>query len=109
MTDFAARKATLLERLAELDSRLHEIEAELDAPHSKDWEESAVEREDDEVLEKLGQSGQDEIQRIRAALRRIREKEYGFCARCGEEISPERLDVLPDTPLCRNCAATIAS
>jgi RNA polymerase-binding transcription factor DksA len=95
----------LLSRLAELDSRLHHIEAELDEPHSKDWEEAAVEREDEEVLEQLGQSGQAEIARIRAALQRIREGTYGICARCGEEISPERLDTLPDTPLCRTCAA----
>ncbi|WP_127115322.1 TraR/DksA family transcriptional regulator [Shimia sediminis] len=108
MTDIAARKSALLKRLSELDTRLHAIEAELDAPHSKDWEELAVEREGDEVLEQLGQSGQDEIARIRAALQRIRDEEYGFCARCGDEISAERLDVLPDTPLCRNCAAAVA-
>ena len=108
MTDVAARKAVLLKRLSELDIRLHAIEAELDAPHSKDWEELAVEREGDEVLEQLGQSGQDEILRIRAALQRIRDEEYGFCARCGEKISEERLDVLPDTPLCRTCAAAVA-
>lgn len=108
MTDIASRKAALLKRLSELDSRLHEIEAELDAPHSKDWEEMAVEREGEEVLEQLGHSGQEEILRIRAALQRIREGEYGYCGRCGEEISKERLDVLPDTPLCRNCAAAVA-
>lgn len=108
MTDIQARRAALLKRLSELDHRLHEIEAELDAPHSKDWEESAVEREGDEVLEQLGNSGQEEILRIRAALQRIREGEYGYCARCGDDISQERLDVLPDTPLCMKCAAAVA-
>jgi len=98
-------KAMLLQRLSELDSRLHNIEAELDEPPPKDWEESAVEREGDEVLEQLGQSGQEEIARIQAALQRIREGTYGECVRCGEEISAERLDVLPDTPFCKNCAA----
>jgi RNA polymerase-binding transcription factor DksA len=105
MKNVANYKAALLKRLSELDSRLHAIEAELDVPHSKDWEESAVEREGDEVLEALGQAGQAEIQGIQAALQRIRDGEYGFCAKCGEEISPERLSVLPATPLCRNCAA----
>ncbi|HKK86415.1 MAG TPA: TraR/DksA family transcriptional regulator [Roseovarius sp.] len=97
----------LMSRLAELDSRLHQIEAELDEPHSKDWEESAVEREGDEVLEQLGQSGLDEIARIRAALKRVRDGSFGQCVQCGEEISHERLETLPDTPLCRNCAAAI--
>lgn len=108
MTNIDARKQALMARLGELDTRLHEIEDELDNPMSKDWEEAAVEREGDEVLEQLGQSGQDEILRIRAALKRIRDGEYGICVRCGDDISPERLDVLPDTPLCKNCAASVA-
>lgn len=108
MTDVTTRKKALLKRLSELDERLHLIEEELDAPNSKDWEEMAVEREGDEVLEQLGQSGQDEILRIRAALKRIRDGEYGICVRCGDDISTERLDVLPDAPLCKNCAAATA-
>ena len=97
-------RAALLSRLAELDTRLHQIEAELDEPNSKDWEELAVEREGDEVLEQLGQSGQAEIAKIRAALKRMRDGVYGECARCAGQISTERLDVLPDTPLCKSCA-----
>jgi RNA polymerase-binding transcription factor DksA len=31
--------------------------------------------------------------------------EYGICVACGDPISEERLDVLPHTPKCRNCAA----
>ena len=108
MATIEARKAELLKRLGELDARLHTIEEQLDVPHSKDWEEDAVEREGDEVLEQLGQSGQDEILRIRAALQRIRDDEYGYCTRCGEDIAQERLDVLPDTPLCKNCASAVA-
>ncbi|SER00138.1 TraR/DksA family transcriptional regulator [Thalassovita taeanensis] len=105
MTLIEQRRAALLARLAELDSRLHAIEAELEVPHAKDWDEQAVEREGEEVLEQLGQAGQDEIRRIRAALHRIRVGEYGVCVQCGEQISAERLDVLPATPLCKSCAA----
>ncbi|WP_204114738.1 TraR/DksA family transcriptional regulator [Shimia biformata] len=108
MKDVSTYRAALLKRLSELDSRLHAIEAELDAEHSKDWEELAVEREGDEVLEQLGQSGQDEILRIRAALARIRDGEFGICARCGDDISAERLAVVPDAPLCKNCATEVA-
>lgn len=107
MTHYDARKKALLSRLAELDSRLHAIESELDVPISKDWEESAVEREGDEVLEALGQSGTEEIARIRAALQRIRDGEYGICARCGDDIAPARLDVVPAAPLCTSCANTV--
>jgi RNA polymerase-binding transcription factor DksA len=64
----------------------------------------AVEREDDEVLERLGVSGQEEIARIRAALARMEAGEYGVCVTCGEDIAEERLDLLPATPFCRRCA-----
>lgn len=100
-------RAALLARLGELDSRLHKIEAELDEPHSKDWDDAAIETEGDQVLEHLGQSGQEEIARIRAALQRIRDGSYGECVRCGEQISAERLNVLPETPFCKDCAAAI--
>lgn len=108
MIDFKAKKTALLKRLSDLDSRLHSIEAELDAPHSKDWEEMAVEREGEEVLEQLGHSGQIEIRRIRAALKRLRDEEYGICVRCGEDIAAERLNILPAAPLCNACATAVA-
>ncbi len=98
------REAILRTRLRELEHRLLGIEAELDSHSSKDWEELAVEREEDEVLEGMGQSGRAEIDRIRAALGRVADGSYGFCVRCGEPISDERLDILPATPFCRNCA-----
>ncbi|SFI91680.1 TraR/DksA family transcriptional regulator [Celeribacter neptunius] len=105
MINLETRRAQLLDRKAELTERLTEIDAELDAHQSKDWEELATEREADEVLEGMGASGKAEIVMINAALARIDEGEYGYCARCGEEISAERLDVLPYTPMCRDCAA----
>lgn len=94
----------LCNRLEELGVRLEEIESSLDAPRPKDWEDCASEREGDEVLERLGSSGQAEIARIRAALRRMDEGEYGFCVKCGEPIPEGRLDLLPDAALCASCA-----
>ncbi len=99
-----SRKAQLHARRAELDTRLHVIDNELDSHQSKDWEELAVEREEDEVLEGIGQVGLTEIKMIDLALARIRDGAYGICVRCGAEISPARLDVLPYTPVCRDCA-----
>lgn len=104
MATLEDRKKQLLSRLAELDHRLHEIGDELDAHQSKDWGELAVEREEDEVLEGMGSAGQAEAKQIRAALARIEEDSYGYCVRCGGKISEERLDVVPATPFCRNCA-----
>lgn len=102
--ELEARRKQLLARLAELDDRLHEIEEELDSHQSRDWEELATEREGDEVLERLGESGQAEVAAIRRALVRIEDGEYGYCGKCGEEIASERLDLVPETPLCATCA-----
>ncbi|KCV81711.1 TraR/DksA family transcriptional regulator [Actibacterium atlanticum] len=104
MVDLSTRKATLLARLKELDVRLHVIQDELDTHNSPDWSELAVEREEDEVLESMGSSGLHEIEQIRAALDRIANDTYGFCVKCGEEIAPQRLDLLPATPFCKRCA-----
>jgi len=103
--EIAARKLQLEARLADLTARMTQIDGALDAPHSKDWEELATEREEDEVLEHMGLSAQAEVRQIRAALRRVADGSYGTCAKCGSEIAPARLDVLPYTPFCRTCAS----
>lgn len=43
-------------------------------------------------------------QKIEKALARMDEGEYGFCAECGEEIAPKRLELDPTVPTCINCA-----
>lgn len=100
-----AYKHKLLERLRDLGLRIDSIETALEAPHSKDWDEMAIEREGEEVLEKLGASSQAEVARIRNALRRMVQGAYGTCMKCGEEISEARLQAVPEAALCRNCAA----
>ncbi|MCC5971951.1 MAG: TraR/DksA C4-type zinc finger protein [Pararhodobacter sp.] len=101
------RKAQLMDRLAELDTRLHGIEKELLSHDSKDWEELATEREQDEALTALGEDGVHEIRMIQAALARVRAGEYGFCTKCGAAIEQERLDLLPATPFCAACARAL--
>jgi RNA polymerase-binding transcription factor DksA len=103
-TPLAARKAALDARLIELGVRLQGIERELDSHHNPDWEDLAVERETDEVLEATGLAGQAEIPQIRAALARIADGSYGQCARCSAVIPEARLDALPWTPFCTGCA-----
>jgi RNA polymerase-binding transcription factor DksA len=100
----ATRKALLEDRLVELGERLEAIGDELLTHQESDWEELAVEREGDEVLEATGNAGLAEIARIRSALARIADGSYGYCQRCGERIADARLDALPWTPFCRGCA-----
>ena len=105
MATIEARRKQLEDRLHRLRSRLRKIDAELDQTRSKMSAEAAIERESDEVLEDLAAAGQQEIRMIEAALKRIDRDEYGICVDCGDPISDERLDIIPQTPKCRNCAA----
>jgi RNA polymerase-binding transcription factor len=43
------------------------------------------------------------LRRIETALRRIATGRFAICDRCGQEISPDRLKVLPVTTLCVDC------
>ncbi|MDX5357606.1 MAG: TraR/DksA family transcriptional regulator [Rhodobacterales bacterium] len=104
MTTTAERKSMLEGRLATLRTRLQGIEHELSSHQSKDWDDMAIEQETDEVLEGMGHSGLQEMRQIESALQRMADGDYGYCTKCGAEIAPERLDALPHTPFCRNCA-----
>lgn len=42
--------------------------------------------------------------RIEDALQRLDEGTYGTCTRCGVDIGDDRLDALPATPTCLECA-----
>ena len=102
--DTQTQKDKLLARRAEIVGDLTEIEDQLEETPTKDWEDQAAERQGDEVLEALGNKEADELKRIDAALDRIEKGTYGICAKCGEPISEARLELLPATPLCKNCA-----
>jgi RNA polymerase-binding transcription factor DksA len=104
MSDWSDKKRLLETRLMELDNNLHKIEDTLDEPHSRDSEDFSVETEDNEVLEGLGNAGLKEIAMIEAALTRIKNNTYSVCQQCSETILPERLEILPYTPLCKDCA-----
>jgi RNA polymerase-binding transcription factor DksA len=99
-----ARKQILLERRKVLTEHLSEVEENLDETPPKDWEDRSSERQGDEVLESLGKVELNELRRIDAALDRIEAGTYGECQTCGAQISEARLDLLPDTPFCKNCA-----
>lgn len=43
------------------------------------------------------------LTQVRAAVKRLDEGKYGICARCGNEINPERLKAIPYTTFCVSC------
>jgi RNA polymerase-binding transcription factor DksA len=109
MTDYSRHRRQLIRRLDALGVRLRVIDAELGVLADQDWSDQAIEREDDETLERLGRAAGDESRSIRSALARMKDGTYGTCTRCGAPIGEDRLAVLPATPFCRICAREVAS
>jgi len=46
-----------------------------------------------------------QLSRIRAAIKRIEDGEFGYCSSCGEPIAADRLDIDPAAHLCIGCAS----
>ncbi len=104
MSNHAKLKAALEAKLNELMNRAEDIEGALSNPGNSDWEENALESENDEVLAGVGDLTKDEIHEIKLALSRIESGQYGKCSSCGEDISKERLAALPFATTCIKCA-----
>ena len=102
--DQAALKAQLQERLAAMQSRLASIKKDVTSPHSGDSAEQAQERENDEVVDAIGNETAQTIRDLGAAIARIEEGTYGECEICGEDIAPGRLEAIPEATRCVDCA-----
>lgn len=96
-------RAVLLARRQELQTRVAEVGDQLDDPADADWDDRAIEMEDDEALEQLGNVSLRELRAVDAALTRIEAGSYGRCASCGEKIELQRLEAVPYATRCRNC------
>jgi DnaK suppressor protein len=95
----------LLDLKHEVSGRISTIDRDIrHEGMSADWSEQATERENDEVLESLGNSSEQELSMINFALQRIEESNYFNCDQCGDTIPRARLDLLPFTAHCVNCA-----
>jgi DnaK suppressor protein len=53
----------------------------------------------------VGRSLETGLARTERALAKLDEGTYGRCDACGEPIAPARLEALPDSVLCVDCAA----
>lgn len=91
-------------RQSELLIRLEKVKKDVTAEHSPDWSEQAQERQNDEVLEAIGNESRDELNKVSLALERLASGDYATCSRCGGEIALERLKAVPYTSLCIVCA-----
>lgn len=108
MTDDEARNALL----ARQEALVREDGANADASDTVELQQDAVGRlsrmdamQQQAMAQATKRRRAAEALRIKAALQRIDEGEWGYCLGCGEEIAPARLRHDPSTPTCIKCAA----
>ena len=101
-------KQVLLDMKQDITNRINAIDRDIrHEGMSADWSEQASERENDEVLESLGNSSELELLKVNYALKRIENGSFFQCDECGADIPPARLELLPFTAHCVDCAEKI--
>ena len=46
---------------------------------------------------------QERMEEVNAALAKVEKGQYGYCARCGKDIPPARLELVPEAEFCVDC------
>jgi RNA polymerase-binding protein DksA len=103
MLDLEKVKKQLEERQDFLHKKLERITENVRSPLAADSEEQVVVRENQEVIDDLGNMTRKEISEIASALARIESGDYGICIDCGVEIPEGRLEVKPYARRCIQC------
>ena len=94
----------LNEKKAQLEARIDAIEGDYKSGRSADFAEQAVENENNQVLDSIEHEAKAELEQVNQALARLKNGLYGDCTWCDKPIAPERLQALPYTTVCINCA-----
>ena len=101
---YEALRVELEKRLADMQARLASIKREVTQEHSGDSAEQAQERENDEVVDAIGNETRQSLRAIQVALDKIADGTYGECEACGRPISEGRLQAIPEATRCVECA-----
>ncbi|RPJ04160.1 MAG: hypothetical protein EHM36_11175, partial [Deltaproteobacteria bacterium] len=104
--DILRLRNMLLERRSELLDRVRSLEEGWRALAEREieLEEEAQKVGISEAYDRLDENGKEEIEQIDLAFSKMVMGEYGVCESCGDDISIKRLEALPWTRLCVDCA-----
>ena len=98
-------KQQLLVLQKEFSNRIAKIDKDLHSRlSSAKFSEQVVDHQNDDVLLNLKNEALQELAQINHALLKIERDVYGTCEKCHSVISTERLDAIPFTAYCKNCA-----
>lgn len=90
----------MIQRASAINDDIHHRDEQVE----KDFAEQVTQRENDDVLNALGDEATVTVRLIDRALARIEDGSYGICEVCGEEIPAGRLDAIPFATTCVKCA-----
>lgn len=100
-------KQELFRKQQEIEERLsktHKHIYQKDEPVSANFHDQIVQTESDQVVQALEVEGLQELRQIKRALERIENGEYLKCSQCGKVINEKRLEAIPYTEYCIDCA-----
>lgn len=105
------RKSLESER-ADLQAQLDSLSVEKQDEQSDDGDGGNISDEAADLMIRernmaLSSNAHDLLEQVNAALVRLDAGVYGICARCDEEISTERLEVLPYATMCVRCQSLV--
>lgn len=104
--DLDSRRATLLRERSSLEHQLEELEAGHDTSFTFDdnFADSGQVAAEQGEAKVLASSLRHELAEVEKALAMIEAGTYGVCEACGNQIPDARLEALPTTRRCINCA-----
>lgn len=97
----------LIARRDDLTTRRRRVEHDLargNEPLVADSSDQAIQVQNDEALQAIGDAAVSEIAAINEALGRLEHGLYGICRNCGEEIASGRLQAVTHAVTCALCA-----
>ncbi|MCQ2582724.1 MAG: TraR/DksA family transcriptional regulator [Treponema sp.] len=100
--NLAEQRKMILDSLAGQSDDMKELIKTVESGDEADVASDAIDRN---LLTALGAQEAKRLQQIDKALERIYQGKYGRCVVCGKEIPEERLEALPWTTMCVQCAS----
>lgn len=110
MDEHSEMREKLKAELAEIVERDEEVRRAMrrkDPAGNLSFEDLGVESEFDDVFDSLGDRSRTELLDVWNAIQRMDRGTYGTCSQCGRKISVERLQALPATEYCIECASQL--
>lgn len=84
--------------------RIRRDRTHIDVPLVADFSDQAIQRQNDEVLDQLEDSGLRDLGQVEHALAYLARGGGDRCECCGEVIAAKRLAAMPQATLCSKCA-----